>query len=132
MARFTNAVNLFGPTGISSTTPGTSSPLGSNNSVYDVSMRHNISLEIIAGSENSVFDLEISNDNVNFVTYNRLVPNVTNTNAQTDTGVTFASVSANTSAFYFVKLGDTFRYVRGSATLVGTDSVFNVVMHTID
>lgn len=132
MARFTNLVQLFGPTGVSSTTPGTNSPLGSANSVYDTSMRHNISLQLVAGSENAVFSLEISNDGVNFIPYNRLVANVTNTNAQTDSGITYASVTANTSAFYFVKLGDTFRFVRGSASLVSTDGTFNAFMHTID
>lgn len=132
MARFTTAVNMFGTTGVSITTPGSNSTLGSANSVFDVSARRLMSIQPISGSENAVFELQISNDGINFVTYDRLTTNVTNTNVQTDIGVSSVSQSANTSAIYFIRPGDTFRYCRGSVTLTSTDSVFNVVLHGID
>ena len=131
MARFTTLVNLFG-SGVSSTTPGSSSVLGSNNVIFDVSARRLMSVQLTAGSQNSVFDLQISNDGTNFVRYDRLTTNVANTNAQTDIGTTIVAVSANTSVIYFIRAGDTFRYVRGSVTLVGTDSNYNAVLHGID
>ena len=131
MARFTTEAPLFG-TGVSSTTPGTSSVLGSNNSVFDFSARHNMSVQLVAGSENAVFELQISNDGSNFAVYDRLTPNLTNTNSQTDAGVSQAAVTANTNQFWFIRNGDNFRYVRGSVTLVGTDSVFTATMHGID
>lgn len=126
MSTFTTAVKLFGENGVSATTAGTSTD------VFDVSQRALMSIELVAGSQNAVFEAQISNDGVNFVTYNRLTPNITNTNAQNDTGVSSASVTAGQSLIYFIRAHDTFRYIRGSVTLVGTDSVFNATLHGID
>ncbi len=74
------------------------------------------SLQFVASSitsGNGVFTVEVSNDGTNWVAYNRLTTNVTNTNAQTDTRVASVTLSSNTSsvvtipdpyAFYRVKL----------------------------
>ena len=113
---------------------GATSLIGSNADVYDVSMRKKISFQFIRGnhsSGSSVFAVEVSNDGTNFVNYNRLTTNVTNTNAQTDIGVANATLSAAGSAIYFIRPGDHFRYVRGSLVNV-TDGNGSIVMSTID
>ncbi len=124
MARFTTLVKLFDA--VSATVAGTAA------TPFDVSARRLMSVQLTAGSQASVFDLQISNDGVNYVTYNRMTTNVANTNAQTDIGIGPVAVAANTSAIYFIRAGDTFRYVRGSVSLVGTDSVYTATLHGLD
>ena len=63
-------------------------------------------------SGNGAFGVEVSNDGVNWVVYNRLISNVTNTNAQFDTRVAAPTLSSNTSAIYFFPTSDYFRYIR--------------------
>lgn len=124
MARFTSLVKLLDTISVSQ--------VGTTANVFDVSARHLMSLQLTAGSQNAVFDFQISNDGTNFVRYDRLTTNVTNTNAQTDIGTTSVAVSANTSVIYFIRAGDSFRYCRGSASIVSTDSVFTATLHSID
>lgn len=57
-----------------------------------------------AGS--SAFAVTVSNDGVNYVTYNKLIDNVTNTNAQTLTRVASCTLSSNTSKVYSMDLAD--------------------------
>lgn len=63
-------------------------------------------------SGNGVFTVQVSNDGINYAPYNRLVSNVTNTNAQTDVKVASVTVSSNSTAFVFFPPGDTFQYIR--------------------
>ncbi len=124
MARFTSLQVLFD--GTTATTAGTAA------NIFDVSARRLMSLQLTnTGSQTGVFELQISDDGTNFVLYNRLTTNVTNTNAQTDIGVSSVSVSANTSVIYFIRAGDSFRSVRGSASMVSGGSL-TAVLHGLD
>lgn len=69
-----------------------------------------------AGS--STFIFEVSNDGINFVTYNKLIDNVVNTNAQQLTRVGSVVLSSNTSKVYGVDLtGETYRFGRITCTI---------------
>lgn len=80
-------------------------------------------------SGNGVFGVEVSNDGTNWVVYNRLISNVTNTNAQFDTRVAAPTLSTNTSSIYFFPTSDYFRYIRVFVT-VTTDGTYTASMQT--
>ena len=68
-----------------------------------------------AGS--SAFALEVSIDGTNWVTYNKLISNVTNTNAQTLTRVASVTLSSNTSSVISMDLQhDYYKYARMTVT----------------
>lgn len=68
-----------------------------------------------AGS--SAFAVAVSIDGVNFVTYNKLIDNVTNTNAQTLTRVASVSLASNTSKVYSMDLQyDYYKYMTVTVT----------------
>lgn len=68
-----------------------------------------------AGS--SAFSLEVSIDGINYVAYNKLISNVTNTNAQTLTRVASVSLASNTSAVASMDLQhDHYKYARLTVT----------------
>ncbi len=97
-------------------------------------MRSKMSLQFIAASitsGNGVFTVEVSNDGTNWVAYNRLVTNATNTNGQTDTRVASVTLSSNTSAIVFFPVGDYFRYMRVIATRT-TDGAYTAILQTVD
>lgn len=112
--RFTNAVNAF--TGGSDLTVGTAASITNSNAiVLDLSQRQLKSIQFTTTnhtSGNGAFGVEVSNDGTNWVVYNRLIPNLTGTNAQTDAYVAAPTQSTNTSAIYFFPVGDLFRYMR--------------------
>lgn len=106
----------------------------------DVSMRRKISLQLVASgitSGNGVFTVEVTNNQdaagapTNWVPYNRLTTNVTNTNAQTDARVASATLSSNTSAMLFFPVGDYFRYLRVIVD-VTTDGVYSAILQSVD
>lgn len=100
----------------------------------DVSMRTKLSLQLIASgitSGNGVFTVDVSNDGTNWVPYNRLTTNATNTNAQTDVRVASVTLSSNTSAIVFFPVGDYFRYLRVTST-VSTDGAYSAILQSID
>ena len=69
------------------------------------------------GSGSTSFAVAVSVDGVNYVTYNKLIDNVTNTNAQTLTRVAAASLASNTSKHYTMDLSqDAFRFMKVTAT----------------
>lgn len=80
---------------------------------------------------NGAFGLEVSNDGTNWVVYNRLVSNVTNTNSQTDTRVAAPTLSSSTSSIYFFPEGDYFRYMRVFVT-VTTDGAYSAIIEVGD
>lgn len=89
-----------------------------------------LSLQFIASgisSGNGVFTVEVSNDGTNFIAYNRLTSNATNTNAQTDTRVANVTLSSNTNAIVFFPPGDTFAFIRVTVTRT-TDGTYSAVL----
>lgn len=78
-------------------------------------------------SGNGVFLVTVSNDGTNFVTYNRLTDNVTNTNGQTDTRVGSVTLSANGTKIYFFPVGDYFQYVKVGVTRT-TDGTYSATL----
>lgn len=69
-------------------------------------------------SGNTVYSVEVSNDGSNWVTYNKLIDNVTNTNAQQQTRVASSTLSSNTSKVYTLDLAtDVYKWMRVTATI---------------
>lgn len=100
----------------------------------DVSMRTKMSLQLTCAnhsSGNGIFTVEVSNDGVNFVTYNRLTSNVTNTNVQTDLRVGSVTLNSNTSVMLFFPPGDYFRYIRCNVD-VTTDGTYTATLSAVD
>ena len=99
---------------------------------YDVSKRQLKSIQFTASaitSGNGVFGVEVSNDGVNWVVYNRLTDNVTNTNAQGNTRVAGPTLSSNTSKIYFFPAEDLFRLIRVFVTRT-TDGTYSATIQT--
>jgi hypothetical protein len=63
----------------------------------------------------------------NWVTYNRLIPNLTGTNSQTDAHVAAPTLNTNTSEIYFFPVGDFFRYIRVGVD-VTTDGTYSAIL----
>lgn len=77
-------------------------------------------------SGNGVFTVEVSNDGVNWVAYNKLTTNVTNTNAQTDTRVASVTLSSNTSSV--VSLPENFAFYRVKV-VVSVDGTYSATAY---
>src|SRR5882672_185430 len=87
--------------GVSATTTSSGAPV--NNA-------DRLSIQILAAnitSGSAVFTVDVSNDATNWVAYNRLTSNVTNTNAQTDTRVASVVINTNAGSMLFIPPGDT-------------------------
>lgn len=68
-------------------------------------------------SGSSAFAVDVSNDGVNWVTYNKLIDNVANTNGQTITRVASSTLASNTSKVYTMDLeNDCYKYMRVTVT----------------
>jgi hypothetical protein len=77
---------------------------------------------------NGVFTFAVTADEPSiasptWITYNRLVSNVTNTNAQTDTRVASVTLNSNTSSILFIPDADLFTAIRVTCT-VTTDGAY--------
>jgi hypothetical protein len=123
MSRFTTVTTLLNAVAVDTTSE-----------VLDVSMRTAISIQFVSANisaGNGVFTVQVSNDGTNFVAYNRLTDNLTNTNTQTDTRVASVTLSTNTSKIYFIPHGDYFRYMRVLVNQT-TDGNYSAVVSTID
>jgi hypothetical protein len=69
------------------------------------------------GSGSTAFSVTVSVDNSTFVTYNKLITNVTNTNGQTPIRAASFSLGANGSEFAVMDmLNDTFTHMKVTAT----------------
>ncbi len=85
------------------------------------------SIQFVASSVtsgNGVFTVEVTNDNQNWVPYNRLTTNVTNTNAQTDTRVASVTLNSNTSSIVTFPNSDVFAAFRVKV-IPTTDGVYS-------
>lgn len=101
---------------------------------WDVSLRHKMSLQFTGASitsGNAVFTVLVSDDDVTYVAYNRLVSNITNTNVQNDTLVSSVTISSNGSAMVFFPVGDYFRYIKVVATIT-TDGSYSAYLQAVD
>lgn len=85
-----------------------------------VGERRNLSVQLktLAGGSGTVFTFDVSNDNVTWTPYERIVSNVTNTNAQTDTRVASITLGASANQMAFFPR-DHFNYIRCTATITG-------------
>lgn len=81
-------------------------------------------------SGNGVFKIQVSNDGINWVYYNRLVQNSTVTAGSTPALVNSETISANGSKFLFVPDGDHFKYIRASVTRT-TDGTYTAILHGV-
>jgi len=77
---------------------------------------------------NGVFTVEVSNDGSNWVAYNRLNSNVTNTNSQTDTRVASVTINSNSSAIVTFPIDDAFAFMRIIATPT-TDGFYSAYVY---
>lgn len=88
--------------------------------IMDVSMRSNLSFQFsgadITGGDGT-FKVQISNDQENWVDYNRLNENIENDNTENDTRVGSVNIAADGSEIYFTPNGDYFRYCRIHLTI---------------
>jgi len=119
--QYTTSVNAF--TGLENDYSGISATVANTAAkVIDCSKRQLKSIQFSAvwTSNQGVFGVEVSNDGTNWVVYNRLTSNVTNTNAQNDTRVAAPTLASTTSAIYFFPVGDLFRYIRVFLTYTAT------------
>lgn len=126
MANYTTKLSMFeSATNTAGTVTATTTSAG-----FDVSARNKFSIQVIASgitSGNGVFTVDVSNDNgATWTAYNRIVSNVTNTNAQNDTCVASVTLSSNSSAMMFFPVGDHFQMIRVTCTRTtdGTYSAF--------
>lgn len=87
--------------------------------VFDVSMRKKLSAELLLEDVlgTATVGFKVSNDDINYVTYNRLTTNATDSNTQYDTRVASVTLSAGTpSAMVFFPDGDYFKYIKAVYT----------------
>ena len=125
MSKFTSVYDLLGASGVTDDTTG---------EAFEVGDRKKLSIQFIASGisdGNGVFTVEVSNDGTNWIVYNRLTTNVTNTNAQTDTRVASVTLNSNTSSIVFFPVGDHFRYIRVKVD-VTTDGTYKAKLHAVD
>jgi len=80
-------------------------------------------------SGSGAFGVEVSNDGTNWIVYNRLVSNVTNTNAQFDTRAAAPTLSSATSSIHFFPDSDLFKYIRVFVTVTGTGTYKALFTH---
>ncbi len=122
---YTNQLKLLEPTtAVSGTITGGSFAVGD---------RVKMSVQFISANStgSAVFTIEVSNDDTNWVTYNRLTDNVVNSDVQTDTRVAASSALATaTSKMYFFPEGDHFEYVRATVTIT-TGGSYSAILHTV-
>lgn len=93
--------------------------------------KSNTSIQLVASSitsGNGVMTVEVSNDGVNWVAYNRLTSNATNTNAQTDVRVASLTQSTNASSIVTIPTTDNFAYMR-TKIVVTTDGAYSVFVY---
>lgn len=67
-------------------------------------------------SGSTAFTVEVSLDGTTFVAYNKMISNVTNTNAQTLTRVASVSLASNTSAYVTLDPMDAILAIKVTAT----------------
>lgn len=109
--------------GVTATT--TSRGVGTSNS-------GRISLQLKATGVTSgtgTFTVDVSNDDgTTWTPYNRLIPNLVGTNAQTDAFVASKVLNATGSSMMFIPASDTFSLIRTTCT-VATDGTYSATFY---
>jgi len=85
-------------------------------------------LSSAVSSGNAVFTVQVSNDNINYATYNRITTNVVNAIGEGDVRVASVTLSTNTTNFMFFPPGDTFAFFRVTATRT-TDGKYTAIAY---
>ena len=83
-------------------------------------------------SGSGAFSVEVSNDGANWVTFNKLIDNLANTNAQTNTRVASSTLASNTSKIYTLDLlQECYKWMRVTVTRTtdGTHSVIGALQY---
>jgi hypothetical protein len=75
-------------------------------------------------SGNGVFSVDVSNDGTNWVAYNRITSNATNTNGQTDVRVASVTVSTAGTSYQVALIPDIFAFMR-LKVVATTDGTYN-------
>lgn len=69
--------------------------------------------DVDGNSGSSIFSVQVSYDSTNWITYNKLIDNVTNTNAQTLTRVSSTTMTGTSTKTYSMDLdGEGYRFMR--------------------
>lgn len=97
--------------GVTATTTSNGAPINNAGRASIQIQASNITL----GS--ATFTFEVSNDGLNYLTYNRMTSNVTNTNAQTDARIASVLLNTSSGSMLFIPPGDTFNFIRVKATV---------------
>ncbi len=102
---------------------------------FPVSSAGRLSLQLIATGVTSgtgTFTVDVSNSNENGVVtwtpYQRMIPNLTGTNAQTDAYVSSKVLNSTGSSMIFIPAGDTFESIRVTST-VATDGTYSAILY---
>ncbi len=98
-----------------------------------VTLAFNVASLAESGKATSTFTVQVSVDGTNYVTYNKLVDNVTNSNSQTLTRVASQVIDSNTSDYLSFDLQhDLFKYFKVTDTITGTTTSVVTVKALID
>lgn len=90
-----------------------------------------VSIQLVGASVSTgtgTFTVQVSNDSVNWVDYQRIIPNLIGTNSQTDAFVASKVINANGSSMVFVSAGDTFSSMRVICTRA-TDGAYSAIAY---
>ena len=126
------STNINAITGKENDATGTTAVTIANTAAYliDLSKRQLASIQfncLTFSSGSGAFGMEVSNDGTNWVVYNRLTGNLTNSNVQNDTRTAAPTLSSATSQIFFIADGDYFRYARVFVTVAGTGT-YNAII----
>lgn len=91
-----------------------------------------LSIQLIAAGVTDgigTFTVDVSNDGVNYSTYNRLIPNLVGSNSQTDAYVGSKVLNATGSSMIFIPAGDTFQLIRVGVASVAANGTYTAVLY---
>jgi len=89
-----------------------------------------IGTSLTVGIKTATFLVTVSDDGTNYITYNRLTDNLTNTNSQNDTRVGSCALTSNTSKIYFFPEGDHFEYLKATVNLPNGGTA-TAILHSV-
>lgn len=92
-----------------------------------------VSIHLIAAGVTTgigTFTVDVSNNGgANWETYQRLIPNLTGTNSQTDAYVTTKVLNATGSSMIFIPPGDTFELIRVGVATVAANGTYSAYLY---